>query len=175
MGDWDFEKIMTDMGVKPVPRPKGEVPSPKRLPDLETGQPEDHQADLDLFLAALEQMPVPAEEEETTSSEAEALRKLKRSRQASLKVEESLDLHGMRVEEALDALNTFVIRAFTHNHKTLMVVTGKGKHSPGGQSRMRPAVERWILGKGKRFIRAYAEAPRAHGGRGAFVLYLRDR
>jgi len=52
------------------------------------------------------------------------------------------------------------------------VITGKGRHSPRGDSPVRRAVENWIVHKGRRFIRSYAEAPRAYGGRGAFVLYL---
>jgi DNA-nicking Smr family endonuclease len=174
MGDWNFEKIMADMGVKPVDDADDETKPPRRLQDLEI-HTEDEDEQRSLFLAALDDLEIHDKDSLENRPSDSALRKLKRGRKSGLQVEDHIDLHGMRVEEALTALNQFVIKAFTRGRKTLVVVTGKGIHSPDGVSRVRPAVERWILNKGKRFIRAYAEAPRAHGGKGAFVLHLRER
>lgn len=101
------------------------------------------------------------------------LRRRRPPRARSLDVDDSLDLHHSRVEEALVALDRFVRAGVARRARTLVVITGKGHHSPGGTSVIKGAVERWILRHGKRLIEAYSEAPARYGGSGAFVLYLR--
>lgn len=141
-------------------------------PELIEGSPlpDDDQA---LFLNAIDNMEGPAIKGESEEDRRAALRRIKMRKQAELKVGAVLDLHGKTVDEALKALAQFVAANFAKGVDTAMVITGKGRHSHGGASRLKPAVERWILQKGKRFIVRYGEAPRAYGGRGAFVLYMR--
>lgn len=85
-----------------------------------------------------------------------------------------LDLHGLTRQEALHKLATYVSRCFVNNIRTILVITGKGLRSKDGESVLRPSVEEWILRNGKRFIESYAEAPRAYGGKGAFIIFLRS-
>jgi len=84
-----------------------------------------------------------------------------------------LDLHGRTVEEALRALRAFVFAATAQRLGTVLVVTGKGLHSAGGEGVVKRAVERWLRQESGPWVRAYAEAPPALGGRGAFLLHLR--
>ncbi len=55
----------------------------------------------------------------------------------------------------------------------MIVVTGKGLRSERGVPVLKQTVERWLRRSGKHQVRAFSEAPRALGGSGAFLLYLR--
>lgn len=164
-----FEKYMTQMGVKPLknPGPVQRLASPQD-PDNPAAEPCDDTA---LFLQALETIPEHGlQKDRAQDPSRHRFHKLKPGEaptQAPL-----LDLHGMKREEALTALARFVAHAFTHKRKSVIVITGKGLHSKDGRSVLKPQVEAWILKQGRHYLRAYSEAPRAYGGRGAFILYL---
>ena len=52
----------------------------------------------------------------------------------------SIDLHGLRVEDARRKLEAFLARAArTHSGQVVRVITGKGRHSEDGP-RLRPMV-----------------------------------
>ncbi len=103
------------------------------------------------------------------------LRRRRPPRAKGLVVDDSLDLHRTRVEDALGRLERFVLTAERRGRRTVVVITGKGHHSPSGESVIKSAVERWIQRRGKERIEAYSEAPARYGGGGAFVLWLRPR
>lgn len=110
-------------------------------------------------------------------------RKVRRGRQD---VDATLDLHGMRQNEAHAALQRFVTAAYSRGDRCLLVVTGKGRMTA-------PADRRWAAMQGHgasgilktRFfdwlsldplaslIYAYAAAHQTHGGGGAFYVFLR--
>ncbi|GLI61496.1 hypothetical protein VaNZ11_003824 [Volvox africanus] len=52
-----------------------------------------------------------------------------------------LDLHGLRVQEAIAVVQRALARGQTLGQKKLVLVVGKGLHSPGGVSKLRPAIE----------------------------------
>ncbi len=98
-----------------------------------------------------------------------------KARAREVTVDEQLDLHGLSGGDAAGRLDRAVPAAARAGTRTLLVITGKGHRSPGGVSVLRPKVEGWIRTRGRRRgVSAYAEAPRALGGRGAWVLFLRD-
>ncbi len=100
------------------------------------------------------------------------VRRLK-TRPKNLRVDDQVDLHGLRTEAALRRLEHFVAQASAAGLRTVLVITGKGHHSPGGRGILRQKIEEWIRGHGWRRVRTFSEAPARLGGRGAFVLYLR--
>jgi len=176
----EFKRTMELMGVRPMGE---EAPSFRNQEEEEAFSEDaalfqrfvdkgyDEAEERDLFLSALDGV-VP-NKDATETKEETRFRKLKAVREKSLSLEDCLDLHGMTGDEAESALASFVARAFAHSFKTVVVITGKGIRSKSGKSVLRPRVEKWILQKGKRFIQSYAEAPRAYGGAGAFILYLK--
>jgi DNA-nicking Smr family endonuclease len=96
-----------------------------------------------------------------------------RPRKKDLRVDERIDLHRCTAEEAAKRLEQ-ALAAARAAARTLLVVTGKGLHSPGGVPVLRQRVEEWLRRHGRRHgVEAYSEAPRALGGRGAFILYFR--
>ncbi len=100
------------------------------------------------------------------------VRRLK-TRPKNLRVDDQIDLHGLRAEAALKRLEHFVAGASASGLRAVLVITGKGHHSPGGRGVLRQRVEDWIRERGGRRLRSWSEAPRRLGGRGALVLYLR--
>lgn len=102
------------------------------------------------------------------------VRHLKYGPRDTIRVDGRLDLHGMRQREAERELDRFVVSAWLQRHRLLVVVTGKGHHSSGGVAVLKPAVESWLAGEGQRYVAAFGDAPKAHGGRGALVVQLRE-
>ncbi|KXZ53245.1 hypothetical protein GPECTOR_7g1139 [Gonium pectorale] len=52
-----------------------------------------------------------------------------------------LDLHGLRVAEAVQAVEAALARARAAGLQKMVLIVGRGLHSEGGVSRLRPAVE----------------------------------
>jgi len=82
----------------------------------------------------------------------------------------TLDLHGCTEVQATHALQRFLRHCVEDRLSPVLIVTGKGTHSPGGLSILKPAVE-MVLSAHHR-VRSFEEAPRPHGGRGALVVWL---
>ncbi len=158
-----FVKTMAQLNVTPL---NGPAAQPRKR-DASSDQ------DRELFLSALnDELHPPDPPARTLTLEAS---KLKLAKKSTFDVQEVLDLHGNTRTQALQILSRFVIQAFTNNVTSLIVVTGKGKHNAMRAPVLKPTVESWIKGPGARFVHSYAEAPRAMGGAGALVLYLRGR
>ena len=160
-----FKKLMAELGTRPLDEEAQETPVKRATPEWE----HDERAE---FLAAIETLEQVPHKDELPQPTSGGLRKLKSAKKQS-QWEECLDLHGKTAEEAINLLASFVAGSYARNLKAVVVITGKGKHSRGGVPVVKPRVENWILQKGKRYIASYAEAPRAYGGRGAFLLYLK--
>jgi DNA-nicking Smr family endonuclease len=88
-----------------------------------------------------------------------------------VRVEETLDLHGMTVEAGLARLREFVAGA-ARMRRCVLIVHGRGLHSDHGAP-LREAVLGELLGPLSGFVRALATAAPADGGEGATYLVLR--
>ena len=85
-----------------------------------------------------------------------------------------LDLHGLSREDAHGVLANFIKTARHNNERCVLVITGRGKSSPLGQSVLREALPRWLSRAPIRaHVLAYCTAKQAHGGPGAFYVLLR--
>lgn len=82
-----------------------------------------------------------------------------------------LDLHGMRREDAEDALREALENAYHDGERCLLVITGKGREGAGV---LREALPRW-LEDAKRFVLAYDMAQPKHGGSGAFYVLVKRK
>jgi len=88
--------------------------------------------------------------------------------------EETLDLHGLTRSEALQRVGFFLQKASYNGLRTLLVVTGKGKGSEK-EGVLRAAVADFLNDEGGKWVSAWGVAPRALGGEGALVVFLRSR
>jgi DNA-nicking Smr family endonuclease len=95
----------------------------------------------------------------------------KRVRRGKLRIGASLDLHGHTQDAARTALRRFLRAAHARGERTVIVVTGAGRANEGVLKRRLPE---WLAEPDLREIAGgFAQAHRAHGGAGAFYVFLR--
>ncbi len=90
----------------------------------------------------------------------------------SPEVDARLDLHMKTREESDKVLSSFFRNAVIVGDRTLLVITGKGHHSDK-KAVLREYVRQWLKGDGREWILWFAEAPRALGGSGAWLVRLK--
>jgi DNA-nicking Smr family endonuclease len=100
-------------------------------------------------------------------------RELRRLRRARYAVDGTLDLHGLRLEAAREAVEAFVCKRQRDGDRVVAIVHGKGNHSPGGHAVLRGEIAAWLSnGRVARHVAAFATAPDVEGGAGAVLVLL---
>lgn len=84
--------------------------------------------------------------------------------------EETLDLHGYRVEEARRLLRRFIEHARLRGYRCIRIIHGKGKGSSDCQPVLKQKVDQWLPQSDG--VLAYCSAPRWDGGTGATYVLL---
>lgn len=95
----------------------------------------------------------------------------RRLRRGDWAIQRELDLHGLRSDEARDALGRFVREAHRQGLRCVRVVHGKGLGSPGKEPVLKHKVHSWLIQKNQ--VLAFVQARPAEGGAGALVVLLR--
>ena len=85
-------------------------------------------------------------------------------------IQRQLDLHGLRVDEAREALGQFIRLSHRTGIRCVRVVHGKGLGSPGKTPVLKGRVLRWLVQKKE--VLAFVQARPAQGGAGALVVLL---
>lgn len=93
----------------------------------------------------------------------------KRVRRGKLDIDATLDLHGHTQDSGRAVLARFLNAASRRGARTVIVVTGAGRAGEGVLKRRLPD---W-LAELKPIVSGYAPAHRAHGGAGAFYVFLK--
>ncbi len=81
-----------------------------------------------------------------------------------------LDLHGLRTDEAREALGAFLRDAGVKGWRCVRVVHGKGLGSPGQQPVLKDKVRRWLIQTDR--VLAFVQAKGEDGGAGALMILL---
>lgn len=81
-----------------------------------------------------------------------------------------IDLHGLRSDEAREALGQFIREAHKRGWRCVRVVHGKGLGSPGKTPVLKSKVQRWLVQKNE--VLAFVQAKASEGGAGALVVLL---
>lgn len=97
----------------------------------------------------------------------DVVRKLRRG---NWQIQQHIDLHGLRREEARDALGAFIRHAHHIGLRCVRVVHGKGMGSEGKVPVLKGRVHSWLVQKKE--VLAFVQARPAHGGAGALVVLL---
>ncbi|MGB5523167.1 MAG: Smr/MutS family protein [Polyangiales bacterium] len=93
-----------------------------------------------------------------------------------LEVQAECDLHGQTAREAERQVLRFVREAQRSGRRWVLIIVGKGLHSPGGKATLKSSVAEALSKRAPaRFVLAFRTAPRHLGGTGAFVARLVDR
>jgi len=91
-----------------------------------------------------------------------------------LEVEAECDLHGQTAAEAERDVHRFVQRCEQAGKHWVLIIVGKGLHSPGGKGTLQShVIDALSKGAPARFVLAFRTAPRHLGGVGALVARLR--
>ena len=95
----------------------------------------------------------------------------RRVRRGQVEIEAKLDLHGHTQDEAVAALTRFLVSAQKRGARTVLVVTGWGR---GGEGVLKRRLPDWLNSRElKPLVTGFAQAHRAHGGAGAFYVFVK--
>lgn len=101
----------------------------------------------------------------------DVVRKLRRGQ---FPIDARLDLHGMRAEDARHAVEKFLREMRAKRERCVLIVHGKGLHSPGGEGVLRGELSAWLSeGRASSSVDAFASAHAEDGGEGATYVLLR--
>ncbi len=89
-------------------------------------------------------------------------------------VQDYIDLHGMNLVEAEEALEFFLNDAAKKRLFCVKVIHGRGLRSPGGPV-LKKAMVRWLHTSFSKWILAYSTARDCDGGLGATYIILKSR
>ncbi len=93
-----------------------------------------------------------------------------------LEVQAECDLHGQTARGAERDVLRFVRECQRKGKRWVLIIVGKGLHSPGGKATLKTSVADALAKRGAaRFVLAFRTAPRHLGGSGALVVRLVDR
>lgn len=87
-------------------------------------------------------------------------------------IQDSIDLHGMTLIEAEEALKRFFGEAVKKRLFCVKVIHGRGLRSPRGPV-LKEALRRWLHGSFRKRVLAYATAKDCDGGLGATYIILK--
>ncbi len=96
---------------------------------------------------------------------------VRKLREGYWSIQRQIDLHGLRTDEAREALGGFVREAHQLGLRCVRVVHGKGLGSPGRTPVLKGRVQRWLVQKNE--VLAFVQARPAEGGAGALVVLLK--
>ena len=91
-------------------------------------------------------------------------------RKGKWSIQRQMDLHGMRSDEAREALGSFIRESHKQGIRCVRVVHGKGLGSPGKTPVLKEKVHRWLVQKAE--VVAFVQAQPSQGGAGALVVLL---
>jgi DNA-nicking Smr family endonuclease len=98
----------------------------------------------------------------------EVVRKLRKGHWV---LQDELDLHGLRRDEARNSLSVFLQRAGKRGLRCVRIIHGKGHGSRNREPILKDLVYRWLVQKDE--VLAFCIARAADGGNGALVVLLK--
>ena len=99
---------------------------------------------------------------------SDTLRKLRRGHWV---IQAQLDLHGMRTDQAREALAEFLRSCARRGLRCVRVIHGKGLGSVNKEPVLKNKVRNWLVQKDE--VIAFCQARAADGGAGALVVLLK--
>ncbi|HYD81091.1 MAG TPA: Smr/MutS family protein [Paucimonas sp.] len=96
---------------------------------------------------------------------------LRRLRRGHWVIQAQLDLHGLRTDEAREALAEFLRNAAKRGLRCVRIIHGKGLGSINKEPVLKNKVRNWLVQKDE--VIAFCQARAADGGAGALVVLLK--
>ena len=96
---------------------------------------------------------------------------LKKLEKGQISVESELDLHGLNLNQASDALKSFINHSILSNHRCVRIIHGKGlgsgERGPVIKDEVKRSLKKW------KQVLAYVSARQHDGGTGALYVLLK--
>ncbi len=92
-------------------------------------------------------------------------------RQGRWAVQDGLDLHGLKVDEARATVVLFLARSRKRGLRCVQIIHGKGYGSGTGEPVLRNKTRGWLMQKDE--VLAFCDAPAGQGGAGAVIVLLK--
>lgn len=87
-----------------------------------------------------------------------------------------MDMHGLNAEQAYENLLFFLRESYHLGRRCVLLVTGRGRNSPGGLSVLKQEIQTWLTREPlRRVVLAFSTAQPKDGGAGALYVLLRSR
>jgi DNA-nicking Smr family endonuclease len=159
--------------VAPLPTPDKALPSVPRPQPIPRQHLDDEQAALQESLSDEFNVDTLLDTDEALSYARngigpDTLRKLRRGHWV---IQSQLDLHGMRRDEAREALGEFLRGAVRRGQRCVRIIHGKGLGSINKEPVLKNKVRAWLMQKDE--VIAFCQARAADGGSGALVVLLK--
>ena len=161
-------------GITPLP-PHDKVPAPEAKP-----VPRARFSRADDANVIRESLEVDVDEMETSSGEhlrfnrpAVGRRTMRRLARGNFSIQNEIDLHGMTIPEAREALQVFLQDSCDLGHGCVRIVHGKGLGSGPRGPVLKNKVNAWL--RRREEVLAFSSARQVDGGTGALYVLLRRR
>ncbi|HED16632.1 MAG TPA: DNA mismatch repair protein MutS [Gammaproteobacteria bacterium] len=96
---------------------------------------------------------------------------MKKLRQGRYRIDAELDLHGLTVNQAREALAQFLSECQQHNSRAVRIIHGKGLGSAHRGPVLKNSVNKWLPQRHE--VLAFCSATPADGGTGAVYVLLK--
>ncbi len=159
--------------VKPLNAPPRVLPVPPRPEPIAQQRIADDQAVLRESLSDEFSIDTLLEVDETLSYARGGIGPdvLKKLRGGGWVVQDQLDLHGLRVDQAREALGQFLRSAGKRGIRCVRIIHGKGLGSLDKKPVLKSKVRNWLVQKDE--VIAFCQARAADGGSGALMVLLK--
>lgn len=159
--------------VKPLPQ--SPIPSPPPPPPARPRPKERKEPPLidDRLSDGHEATPLENDDELLFSRSGLQHKVLRKLRRGQIPISAELDLHGLRVEEARQALSHFLHRCQLEQQQCVRIIHGKGYRSANNQAVLKSKVNHWLRQHDE--VLAFCSAQVRHGGTGAAYVLLRRK
>ncbi len=101
-------------------------------------------------------------------------RQLLRLRSGAIPVDRRLDLHGLSQKAARETVESALAQAARAGARALLIIHGRGRHSPDGPV-LKRALPFWLAAAPGNRVLGFTSADPARGGAGATLVLLRRR
>lgn len=88
-----------------------------------------------------------------------------------MKAQDTLDLHCCTLEDAMVKTRNFLASSKQQGLRKVLIITGKGIHSSGGEAVLRPTIIN--IAKAHPAVREISVPKAAEGGSGALIVILK--
>lgn len=96
---------------------------------------------------------------------------VRRLRRGHWSLQSQIDLHGLRVDEAREALSNYLAQCVRREQRCVRVVHGKGLGSVNREPVLKGKVLKWLTQRDE--VLAFCQAPPVDGGSGALLVLLK--